>query len=49
MVCLSNVVMAGLPGFEPGNAASKADALPLGDSPTGYQLRYLNNGAVGET
>ncbi len=27
MVCLSNVVMAGLPGFEPGNAGIKSQCL----------------------
>ena len=36
--------MAGLPGFEPGMAASKAAALPLGDRPT-EMIAHLNNGA----
>ncbi len=40
--------MAGLPGFEPGMAASKAAALPLGDRPAGSFFNYLKYGAEGD-
>ncbi len=38
-------VMAGLPGFEPGNGGIKAAALPLGDSPQvlAFQLSAFQN------
>ncbi len=35
--------MAGVPGFEPGNAGIKNRALPLGDTPS--VQRFLVNGA----
>ncbi len=38
--------MAGVPGFEPGNAGIKNRCLPLGDTPS--VQRFLVNGAGGE-